>query len=90
MSTVFLATPLRQFNGNKAQLQLDVGSVADLIPALDRVCPGIKTRLCDDAGAVKRSINIFVNSQDVRYLEADALALSPRDEIHIIPAMAGG
>jgi sulfur-carrier protein len=88
MSTVFLATPLRPFNGNKAQLQLSIGSVTELIPALEGACPGIKARLCDEAGVVKRSINIFVNSQDVRYLEDPML--SPRDEIHIIPAMAGG
>ena len=88
MSTVFLATPLRSFNGNRAQLQIELASVDELIPALEKACPGIKGRLCDGSGAIKRSVNVFVNSRNIRDLDGDGL--TARDEIRIIPAMAGG
>ena len=90
MSTIFLATPLRQFNANRPQIRLDLSSLAELIPALEKACPGIGARLCDQTGAIKRSVNVFLNNENVRDLKTDEIVLSERDEIHIIPAMAGG
>ena len=90
MSIIFLATPLRHYNANRAQIRLDLRSVAELIPALEKACPGIGASLCDQAGAFKPCVNVFLNTENVRDLKTDEIVLSERDEIHIIPAMAGG
>lgn len=90
MSTIFLATPLRQYNANRTQIQLDLSSVAELVPALEKACPGIGAQLCDQTGAFKPCVNVFLNTESIRDLKTDEIVLSERDEIHIIPAMAGG
>ncbi|MEY3964055.1 MAG: hypothetical protein RLZZ106_1310, partial [Cyanobacteriota bacterium] len=61
-----------------------------LVEALEGRYPGIKARLCDDSGKLRRFLNIYVNSEDIRFLDNETTALSDGDEVSIVPAVAGG
>jgi molybdopterin synthase sulfur carrier subunit len=87
---VLIPTPLQKFTNNQATLDCDGSTISDLLEALDQQCPGIKKRLCDDAGELRRFVNFYVNSEDIRFLEGKQTALNDGDEVSIVPAVAGG
>jgi len=88
---VLIPSTLRTLTNNETTVTLDTsGTVADCLNALDSQYPGIGERLRDDSGEIRRFVNIYVNGDDVRFLEGAATALKPGDELSIIPAMAGG
>ncbi|OOV36719.1 molybdopterin synthase sulfur carrier subunit [Candidatus Synechococcus spongiarum LMB bulk10D] len=87
---VLIPTPLQQFTANKAVVELDAVDVNALIQALDERFPGFKARLCDDSGKLRRFLNIYVNSEDIRFLNNQATPLKEGDEVSIVPAVAGG
>lgn len=87
---VLIPTPLQKFTNDEASVTLDAGSVDALIDALDGRYPGLKARLCDEAGKLRRFLNVYVNSEDIRFLDNQATALSDGDEVSIVPAVAGG
>ena len=87
---VLIPTPLQQFTANEAVVELNAVDVNQLIQALDQRFPGLKARLCDDSGKLRRFLNIYVNSEDIRFLENQATPLKEGDEVSIIPAVAGG
>ncbi|NOS82677.1 MAG: molybdopterin synthase sulfur carrier subunit, partial [Nitrospira sp.] len=65
-------------------------SVLDMIEALNTAHPGIKDRLCDDTGELRRFVNIYVNEEDIRFLKGKETSLKDGDEVSIVPAIAGG
>jgi molybdopterin converting factor small subunit len=71
-------------------VSLEAGSVTALVEALEERYPGIKARLCDDSGKLRRFLNIYVNSEDIRFLDNETTTLSDGDEVSIVPAVAGG
>jgi len=87
---VLIPTPLQKFTNDEASVDLDANSVDTLIDALDARYPGLKARLCDEAGKLRRFLNVYVNSEDIRFLENQATALKDGDEVSIVPAVAGG
>lgn len=87
---VLIPTPLQQFTANEAVVELNAVDVNQLIQALDARFPGLKARLCDDSGKLRRFLNIYVNNEDIRFLENQATPLKEGDEVSIIPAVAGG
>lgn len=87
---VLIPTPLQKFTNNEASVELEATSVAALVEALDGTFPGIRARLCDDSGKLRRFLNIYVNSEDIRFLDNETTALSDGDEVSIVPAVAGG
>ena len=87
---VLIPTPLQKFTNDEASVSLDAGSVDALIDALDGRYPGLKARLCDEAGKLRRFLNVYVNSEDIRFLDNQATAISDGDEVSIVPAVAGG
>ena len=87
---VLIPTPLQKFTNEEASVSLDAASVDALIDALDGRYPGLKGRLCDEAGKLRRFLNVYVNSEDIRVLDTQATALSDGDEVSIVPAVAGG
>lgn len=87
---VLIPTPLQKYTQDQASVALEATSVAGLIDALESSFPGIRTRLCDDAGKIRRFLNFYVNSEDIRFLDNEATPLSPGDEVSIVPAVAGG
>jgi molybdopterin synthase sulfur carrier subunit len=61
-----------------------------MLTALDAAHPGIKARLCDDAGKLRKFVNVFVGEEDIRFLDGPATALKDGDTVDIVPAIAGG
>ncbi len=90
MATVYLPTPLRRYANGQSKVQVDGSTVGQVLQNLDTSYPGLKERLYDENGEIKRFIQVFVNEEDVRGLEGDNTPVDARDEISIVPAMAGG
>lgn len=87
---VLIPTPLQKFTNNQATLECDGSNVAELLESLEQNCPGIKSRLCDGQGQPRRFLNLYVNSEDIRFLEGTDTPLKEGDEVSIVPAVAGG
>jgi molybdopterin converting factor small subunit len=87
---VLIPTPLQKYTADQASVSLEAKSVADLIDAMDSTFPGIRTRLCDENGKIRRFLNFYVNSEDIRFLENETTSLNSGDEVSIVPAVAGG
>ena len=87
---VRIPTPLRKLTNDVEVVEVSAKSVGDAITELQGQFPGIKERLLDDAGEVRRFVNVYVNEEDIRFLENQQTPLKDGDEISIIPAIAGG
>jgi molybdopterin synthase sulfur carrier subunit len=87
---VLIPTPLRRYTGGEAKVDASGGTVGDVLAELDARYPGIKERVCDPDGEIRRFVNVFVNGENVRKLQGAATPLKSGDELGIIPAMAGG
>lgn len=87
---VLIPTPLQKFTNNQATIECSANNVDELIDALENNCPGIKGRICDETGKPRRFLNLYVNSEDIRFLENTETTLSDGDEVSIVPAVAGG
>ena len=87
---VLIPTPLQKFTADEASVELEATSVDGLIEALDGRYPGLKSRLCDENGKLRRFLNVYVNSEDIRFLDNQATVLNDGDEVSIVPAVAGG
>ena len=90
MIRVRVPTPLRPMTGGKSEVEVEGSTVAQLIENLGAVHPGLKERLYDEKGEVRRFINIYVNEEDIRFLTGKDTPLKDGDEVSIIPAIAGG
>lgn len=89
-ASILLQTPLPKLTTNEASIEPESNNVVDLLNALESHYPGIKARLCDDAGELRRFVNFYVNSEDIRFLGGKETALNDGDEVSIVPAVAGG
>ncbi len=87
---VLIPTPLQKFTNDEASVSLDANSVDGLLQALETRFPGILGRLCDENGKLRRFLNVYVNSEDIRFLDNQTTALADGDEVSIVPAVAGG
>jgi molybdopterin synthase sulfur carrier subunit len=87
---VRIPTPLRQATDGVAEVSLDVVTVGAAIEDLETRYPGIKGRLRDDTGVMRRFVNLYVNGEDVRFREGLETGLKSGDELSIVPAVAGG
>ena len=87
---VLIPTPLQKFTKNQATLECSGDTINELMDSLEQSCPGIKARLCDDQGQLRRCVNFYVNSEDIRFLNGADTTLSDGDEVSIVPAVAGG
>lgn len=90
MATVLIPTPLRRLTANQSKVEVAGNTVAELLANLEASYPGIGERLLDGDGQVKRFINIFVNSDEIRTLQGLNTPLTAKDQVSIVPAMAGG
>lgn len=87
---VLIPTPLRTYTGGAAKVQGSGSSIADVLENLNANFPGLKDRICEADGEIRRFVNVFVNGENVRKLSGAATPVKSGDEIGIIPAMAGG
>ncbi len=90
MSKVRIPTPLRRLTEGLGEVVAEGENIAAVIDDLDRSYPGMKERLCDDAGALRRFVNIYLNEEDIRFHKGLDTPVAAADEVSIIPAIAGG
>jgi molybdopterin synthase sulfur carrier subunit len=90
MATVRIPTPLRKLTEGKEEVTAPGATIAEVIASLEKSYPGIKARICDEKGDVRRFVNIFANEEDIRFLQNLDTPVSDKDEISIVPAIAGG
>ena len=90
MPSVRIPTPLRKLTSDKDEVNISAASIGQLIDEMESQYPGIKSRLCDESGNVRRFINLYVNNEDIRCLKGKETALNEGDIVSIIPAIAGG
>ena len=88
--TVRIPTPLRKLTGQQDVISGDGSTLMACIDSLEQQYPGLKDRLCDEAGELRRFVNVYVNGEDVRFQEGLGTALKAGDEVSIVPAVAGG
>ncbi len=90
MATVRIPQPLRNLTGDKSTVDADGDTLSALIANLEATYPGIRERLLDDSGELRRFVNIYVNGDDVRFMDGLNTAIKAGDEVSIVPAVAGG
>ena len=90
MVGVRIPTPLRKYANGNAEVEVEGTNVREAFDHLEAACEGIKSKVFDDAGEIRRFINVFVNGEDVRYLQGPDTAVKAGDELSIVPAIAGG
>ena len=87
---VRIPTPLMKLTDNQSEVSAEGETISDIINNLENQFNGIKARICEENGAPRRFINIYINEEDIRFLEGEKTAVKDGDEISIIPAIAGG
>jgi molybdopterin synthase sulfur carrier subunit len=87
---VRIPAPLRGLTNQQGTVSAEGGSVGECIDCLEGLYPGLKERLCDETGELRRFINVYVNGEDVRFLSGLQSPLKTGDEVSIVPAVAGG
>lgn len=88
--TVRIPTVLRNLTGEKAKVSIEADTIDSMIASLESTFPGVKERLCDESGKLRRFVNVFVGDEDIRFLDGQDTALNDNDEVDIVPAIAGG
>jgi molybdopterin synthase sulfur carrier subunit len=87
---VRIPTPLRRLTGGQGEVTAEGRTVQELLDALERQFPGVKERLYDESGQLRRFVNIYVNDEDIRFAQGLETGLKKGDELSIVPAIAGG
>jgi sulfur-carrier protein len=87
---VRIPTPLRKFTGGAESVTAAGATVAAVVEDVEGRHPGLKERICDDTGKVRRFVNVYVNGEDIRFLASLDTPVKEGDEISIVPAIAGG
>ena len=87
---VKIPTPLRKLTDDNSTVTVSGSDITGIISDLDTKYPGIKDRICEENGEIRPFVNIFVNGEDIRYLDGLNSKLSEDDEVSIVPAVAGG
>ena len=90
MIKVRIPTPLRPLTKGQGEVDAQARTIVEMIDTLNVSHPGIKDRLCDDTGELRRFVNIYVNEEDIRFLKGKETSLKDGDEVSIVPAIAGG
>jgi adenylyltransferase/sulfurtransferase len=88
--TIFVPGPLRAYCAGKAELSLAAGSVQDVLAWLEQRHPALWRNVCNETGAVRRHLNVFVNADNVRDRDGVHTTLQPGDVVTILPAVSGG
>jgi len=87
---VKIPTPLRNLTKDQDTVETEAGDLQSIVQTLEGQFPGMRERLLDDGGELRRFVNIYVNGEDVRFLQGLTTALKDGDEVSIVPAVAGG
>jgi sulfur-carrier protein len=90
MVKVRIPTPLRPLTGGKGEVETQAVDIQSMIDSLNGQFPGLKGRICDEAGEIRRFVNIYLNEEDIRFLSGKETLIKDGDQISIVPAIAGG
>ncbi|MBI5285945.1 MAG: MoaD family protein [Chloroflexi bacterium] len=90
MAKIRIPSPLRKLTNDAEIVNAEAASLAEALDVLDGEYPGIKERICDESGQIRRFVNVYVNGEDVRFLDNLGTPLKTGDEVSIVPAVAGG
>ncbi len=88
--TVKIPTPLRALTNDAESVPAEGATLGDVVEHLEGSYPGMRERLCEESGELRRFVNVYINGEDVRFLQGLETALGEGDEISIVPAVAGG
>ncbi len=88
--SVRIPTPLRRVTNGADKVDTEGSTLEEIIGSLDSQYPGIRSRLCDEEGELRNFVNVYVNGEDVRFLDGLGTATKSGDEVSIVPAVAGG
>jgi sulfur-carrier protein len=88
--TVLVPTPLQKLTNGQPEVKADGATIGDVVASLEASFPGIKERLCDANGKLRRFVNVYLNSEDIRFQQNEETAVRDGDEVSIVPAIAGG
>ena len=87
---VRIPTPLRKVTNGEDKASVDAGTMVEIVKSLEVQFPGLKARICDDDGELRSFVNVYINGEDVRFLDGMNSSVSSGDEVSIVPAVAGG
>lgn len=87
---VRIPTPLQKMTGNKPEVNASGTNIKAILADLEKQFPGMKDRLYDEKGSLRRFINFYVNNEDIRFLKGETTPVKEGDEVSIVPAIAGG
>lgn len=87
---VKIPTVFRKFTNNEASVELEPGTISDLIDQLDSRFPGFKDQIITSEGQLHRFVNVYVNDEDARYLEKLDTKVTEGDKVSLLPSVAGG
>ena len=88
--TVRIPTPLRKFTQDQADVAIEGNTIGEVINNLEAQYAGIKERIVDESGAIRRFLNVYVNEEDIRFLDGPNTPVKDGDQVTIVPAIAGG
>ncbi len=88
--TVRIPTPLRKVTNGADKVDVEGATLNDIIGSLDAQFPGIKGRICDDQGELRNFVNVYIDGEDVRFLDGLGSVIGGNSEVSIVPAVAGG
>ena len=89
-ATVKIPTPLRKLTNNETSVDADGTTVEQIVESLESAYPGMRERLIEDNGDLRHFVNIYLNGEDIRYIDGLKSSVSDNDELSIVPAVAGG
>lgn len=87
---VRIPTPLRRLTNGQSEVQVEASTLQEAVAALEQQYPGLNNRILEDNGEIRRFVNVYINGEDVRFLGGLHATVKERDEISIVPAVAGG
>jgi molybdopterin synthase sulfur carrier subunit len=87
---VRIPTPLQGLTNNLSEVAAEGETISELMSNLDEKYPGLKQRIYDDSGKLRRFVNVYVNDEDIRFLDNEETAVRDGSEVSIIPSIAGG
>ena len=90
MAVVRIPSPLRRYTDGQSKVTVSGATISEVIDSLEANYPGVKSRICDEGGQIKRYVNVFVNEDEIRTLNGADSNVDEKDEVSIVPAMAGG
>ncbi|MCC6575697.1 MAG: MoaD/ThiS family protein [Planctomycetes bacterium] len=89
-NVIRIPTPLRNLTGGAAEVNVSGTTVKEALDALEKAHNGVKAKICDEKGAVRRFVNVYLNDEDIRFLKNLDTPLKDGDQLSIVPAIAGG